>query len=460
MERTFLIIIVFIGIGMAFLMSAINGTWRATNFVDYHDDAEIYNRTALSILERHSFSDNESGYVGAFRRSPGYPVFLALSFALFGKSPIAVFAAQTILWTFSLLLLWSLAGIFFSYPHRLLPPLFLALSWFIALQATIILPELFTLFLLLLFLWALERFFTAKKSMYLLVAGGALAWFILIRPVALYSVPFIFLFLWLRERNRLPAKTFLCAFGLFLLIPFFAIGAWMARSIALLDTWQIQSGSYVIGWKSLEASAPWERVIATFIAAATGDIVADMFSPGYAEKPDHYPFMKIIFNQMRALDARGVPEAEKERILYREAMERVRNNPWKFLMSGITGVIRQNVPLNHRAQPITHLFAGKNFSSLSLAQKIGILAIIRLIGYGFLALALYGAFLNRRDWRRWGMVFFWMAFYNLFYAFLTHNEVRYMLPLWPLYLLCATAGFVAIKERYYAARLRTPLSYV
>lgn len=459
MERTALITIILLGLLMAAAMSVINDTWRNTHFSDYHDDAEIYNRTALLILEKHSFGEEGRGFVGAFRRAPGYPIFLAGSYALLGKTPAAAFATQTILWILSLVLLWSLAKIYFPYPYRLLPSLFLALSWFIALQTTIILPELFTLFLLLLFLWTLERFFITKKSTHLLVAGAALAWFILIRPVALYGLPFMLFFLWLRERNCVPAKALMRACGIFLLIPFLAVGAWMARSIILLDTWQIQSGSYVVGWKSLEASAPWERVTATLIAATTGDIIADRFSPGYSASPDHYPFMKTIFNRMRVLDAQKIPEAEKERILYQETWERIYANPVRFALAGILGLVRQNVPLNHRAQPITHLFAGGTYPFLSFWQKVGILIPLRLFGYAVLALIIYGIFLHYRKWRIWGMVLFWILFYNLFYAFFTHNEVRYMLPLWPLYLLYATAGLMAIRQRY-AARLRTSLSSI
>lgn len=449
MERTFLLTIIFIGLGMAIFMSVLNGTWQATNFADYHDDAEIYNITALSILERHSFSENDTrGFVGTFRRSPGYPLFLAGSYALLGKTPIAAFITQTAIFILSLILFWSLASFYFPYPYRLIPSLFLSFSWFIALQVTSIVPELLTLFLLLLFLWAFERFFITHRSSSIFLAGGALAWLILIRPVALYGLPVILMLLLLRCFPDLSWKQSLRVLSAFLIVPFLAVGAWTMRSVVLLDTWQIQSGSYVIAWKSMEATAAWERIAATFLATLTGDIVADRFFPGYAKEPDHYMFARIVTARMRALDAEGIPEAQKELMLYREARERVTAHPLKFSVSGLMGLFRQNVPLNHRAQPITHLFAGGNYPLLSFWQKVGILVFLRIIGYAFLALVIYGIFLHYKEWRVWGMITFWILFYNLFYAFFTHNEPRYMLPLWPLYLLFTTAALHMLINRY------------
>ena len=446
MERTFLIIIVFIGIGMAVLMSAINGTWRATSFSDYHDDAEIYNTTALLILEKHSFGEEGRGFVGAFRRSPGYPIFLAFSYALLGKTPFAAFFMQALILILSLFLLWSLAGIYFPYPYRLLPPLFLALSWFITLQVTIILPELFTLFLLLFFLWSLFQFFDSRRRGYLGGAGGALAWFILIKPVALYILPFILAIVIAREYARASFLQLGFTLGLLLVIPFMSIGAWTIRSVSLFHTWQIQSGSYVIAWKSLEAAASWRRVAASFVGGLVGDFTADRILPGYADNPDPHLYVKATFDHMRALGAQGLSEAKREAILYQEARERIIANPVKFLVAGITGLLRQNTPMNHRGEAITHA-----------RQNLAVLLVIRLIGYALLALILYGAFLHWRDWHTWGFVLIWFICYNLLYGFFTHNEARYMIPLWPLYFLLLTAALARIFSLY-GKRLRTPLS--
>lgn len=457
MERAFLLIIIVIGIGMAFLMSAINGTWQATNFSDYHDDAEIYNRTALSLLERHSFSDDESGFVGAFRRAPGYSLFLAFSYGFLGKTPISAFVTQGALFIASILLLWSLATRLFLYPARLLPPLLLSLSWFISLHVTKLIPELLSLFLLLCSLWSLFQFMDRRRRGYLVGTGAALAWFILIKPVALYILPFLLAVVIVHEYKRIPLRQLGLNLGLLLLVPLIALSAWTIRSIALFNTWQIQSGSYVVAWKSLEAAAPWRRVAASFAGGLAGDIVADKIMPGYADNPDPYLYVDAVFDHMRALRAQGVSERERETILYKEARERISANPLKFFVAGITGLLRQNTPMNHRGEAITHLFAGGGYHTLSSSQKITIVVILRLVWYFLLFLVAWGTALHYKQWRAWGMVIAWILFYNLFYGFFTHNEARYMIPLWPLYLLLLTSAITIIYD-HYAKRLRTPLS--
>lgn len=457
MERTFLVIIIFIGLGMAVLMSAINGTWQATSFSDYHDDAEIYNRTALAILEQHSFSDDESGFVGAFRRAPGYSLFLAFSYGFLGKTPISAFVTQGVLFISSILLLWSLAARLFPYPARLLPSLLFSLSWFIPLQITKLGTELLSLFLLLFFLWSLNRFMDYRRSGYLLGAGTALAWFMLIKPIALYILPFLLAIVIAHEYKRVSPRQLGLNLGLLLLVPLIALSAWTIRSVALFNTWQIQSGSYVVAWKSLEIAAPWRRVAASFTAALVSDIVADKIMPGYADNPDPYLYVDAVFDHMRALRAQGVSEKEREAVLYKEARERIVANPLKFFIAGITGVLRQNTPMNHRGEAITHLFAGGGYHTLSSSQKITIVVILRLAWYFLLFLVAWGIALHYKQWRAWGIVIVWVLFYNLFYGFFTHNEARYMIPVLPLYLLLLTSAIIIIYE-HYAKRLRTPLS--
>lgn len=458
MERTLFLIIILIGIGMAALMSVVNGTWQATNFADYHDDAEIYNRTALAILERGSFHEEGDLTVGAFRRAPGYPLFLAFSYAIFGKTPVSILIMQGIIFVASLILLWSIASAHFPYPWRLLPSFLFSLLWFLPLQVTIIIPELFSLFLLLVMIWSFERFFTSHRVAWIALAGAALAWFILIKPIALYILPFVILVWIFRDYAAISPARLTRVIALFLSVPLLAVGAWTARSIHLFHTWQIQSGSYVVGWKSLEATQPWQRVGASFIGGLVGDLIADrIILPGYAANPEPYQHVKTIFTQMRTLEAQGFSETEKEKILYREARGRIASNPLKFFIAGITGLLRQNTPMNHRGEAITHLFASGGYEFFSSSQKALILVILRLVWYFLLFLIAWGIALHYKQWRAWGMVIVWIVLYNLFYGFFTHNEARYLIPIWPLYLLFLTAALMHIFNRY-GKKLRTALS--
>ncbi len=433
--------IVLLGLVLAALMSAINGTWRNTSFRDYSDDSDTYNRTAVLLLDRWSFHDEQSLYVGMQRRSPGYPVFLALIYGAFGRAPVAVFAMQALLFAGSIVLLWLLARMYFSPPYSFLPPLFLALSWPMALFVTKLETELLSLFLLLVFVYFLQRFFISQKYALILVAGAAISWFLLIKPAALYLLPFIAAHVALRARGE-AAKTL----ALLMIVPALLVGAWMVRSIVLFDTWQVQSGSFVLGYRGLEVTNSWERVKGAFMGALLGDIVADKFSPGYAQNPEPYPSINATTERFVALGKEGLTEKEREDIVYNEAWSRIAQNPIKFLVFGVIGLLRQNTPLNHKGYAITHTFAEGGYEYILEGQKIALLIGIRILWYAFLAAVLYGAAITARDWRRWGIIFIWIFGYNILYAFFTHNEARYMVPLFPFYFMFFTAALFAMRR--------------
>ena len=74
-------------------------------------DAPEYRRLAENLLERHGFSLSVgSPYEPTARRAPGYPLFLALVYTVFGRSDTAVLWAQSMLWGFGCLLLARLVA--------------------------------------------------------------------------------------------------------------------------------------------------------------------------------------------------------------------------------------------------------------------------------------------------------------------------------------------------------------
>src|SRR3989344_2852731 len=158
--------VILLGTLSVIFMGIVDGTWRKTQFTDFQDDQETYNMLALH---------------------------LAILYRFITPSPLIVYAAQGALFMLSIILLWSLVSYLFPYPYRLVPPLLLALSWFAALSVTKVIPEILSLFLLLLALWCFERCLSSRRISFTIGTGGALSWFLLIKPVALAFMPFIIL---------------------------------------------------------------------------------------------------------------------------------------------------------------------------------------------------------------------------------------------------------------------------
>lgn len=438
---------VIVGLLTAWFIGSLNNNWEKQKFTDYSDDADIYLRTATEIVDNKRFHEEDSLTVGAFRRAPGYPIFLAIVFSIFGKSILALFVVQAFLYAISIILLWRISGFFLQQYWRVIPSLLLACSWFVALHVTTIIPELYSLFLLLVLILTILEAQIYQKYQFLLIGGFSVSLFLLTKPMALYIVP-ILVFLMALTLKGGTLKNI----SLFLLIPLVFVGAWTIRSYKLFDTWQIQSGSYVVGWKSLEATKPWDRIFASFLGGLFGDVVAERYLPGYADNPEPYENVNIIFDQMIFLANEGKSEKEIEKILYTEAYNRIRAHPLQFSVAGITGLLRQNTPMNFQGQAITHAFALKK----TTPWHMSLIIFIRAVWYIFLAVVVYGLILKVYEWKTSGFVITWILLYNFFYAFFTHNEARYLIPIWPFYLLFFVIGLQAIMKKY-ATRLRITL---
>jgi hypothetical protein len=431
--------IIILGLVTVGVMSAINGTWQNTSFDDFSDDSDTYNLVAHLLLDRWSFHDENSLFVGVQRRSPGYPIFLAIVYFMLGDTPITAYIVHGLLFVGSIILLWRLALLYIPPPYSWLPPMLLALSWPVALLVIGFSSELISLFLLLLQLFLLQKFIQSGKPVFALGAGAALSWFLLIKPAALYLVPLMLALIVIYSRLSVKKTLFY-----FLIIPVLVVGTWMTRSLILFDTWQIQSGSFVVGYRGLEVTNDWDRTNAALIGGVVGDFFADKYLPGYANNPEPYRSIDIMSDQHLQLGQTGLSEAEREKIIYKEASNRFLQNPAKFVVFGITGLLRQNTPLNHKGRAITQTFAVGGYENISDGLKTSILLGARLLWYIFLSFVLYGAVRNAFSWKLWGMILIWVFGYNLLYAFFTHNEARYMIPLFPYYYLLFTIAIFKV----------------
>ena len=436
--------VILLGTLSVIFMGIVDGTWRKTQFTDFQDDQETYNMLALQLAKDGTYREE----ISSFRRAPGYPAFLAILYRFITPSPLIVYAAQSALFMLSIILLWSLVSYLFPYPYRLVPPLLLALSWFAALSVTKVIPEILSLFLLLLALWCFERCLSSRRISFTIGTGGALSWFLLIKPVALAFMPFIILlfavrayFIFPRARGAALATVFL------VLIPAVIVGGWIARGAKKFNSYQIQSGAMILEFKSREATAPWKRIFASFTAGLAGDIVADSIIPGYSDNPDPYYYIDPVARENFALDAKGYTEAEKELLFTARAKERILKNPAKFIVAGITGILRQNAPMNHKGNAIIHMFSRKSHPDIPYALKITTLVALRVLWYGFLAFVLTGILKERKNWQTYGMFALWIILYNGMNGFFSHNEARYIIPVWPLYLIFATTTLMYLKQQ-------------
>jgi 4-amino-4-deoxy-L-arabinose transferase-like glycosyltransferase len=161
--------------------------WFIANVARIAGDTMIYGDIAKNWLEHgvYGFSQSATGPVPTLIRLPGYPLFLAISFRLFGiEHYTAVMYAQGIIDLLTCLLVAALAGRLFGRRAALVALWLAALCPFMASYVSAPLTEALSLTCVALTFYGLERWRAAGLgiNLWLWVTSAAMAYAVLLRP--------------------------------------------------------------------------------------------------------------------------------------------------------------------------------------------------------------------------------------------------------------------------------------
>jgi hypothetical protein len=239
-EKKFLLLIFFLSLAIkaVFFLIFLKNNPCLLSF-----DSGHYHKIALSLISRNGFY-NLDGVTPQFYRMPGYPLFLALCYKLFGIQQIAVIILQTLLSSFIPILIFLLTLTLFPGQIKtaklasLVSCFDLGYIIFSGLIMSEILFTIFFTFFLILFLYNYTLFFCRKESIIsnnhlifrLFLIGIALGIACLIRPVG-HGLYLTSVFMLLISKNNLLTKIKYIAIittGLTL-----TLGIWIIRNFIL-----------------------------------------------------------------------------------------------------------------------------------------------------------------------------------------------------------------------------------
>jgi 4-amino-4-deoxy-L-arabinose transferase-like glycosyltransferase len=215
------------------------------------DDAAQYHRLAVCIV-------TELSFCGDTFRTPGYPLFIALFYSLFGEAPWVVLISQAFVDLATMYVVFKIGQLVFTERVGLIGAALFAFDTNTMFATTTLLTE--TLFVCVLmggfyfYLRALLRFELASA----ILGGLLLALATLIRPVAeyLFVILIVFAVAWITTgtiKARLKTAAILSlAFAL-------TIAPWAYRNYALYDTVSLSSiqGENLLFWQVTYAKT-WE----------------------------------------------------------------------------------------------------------------------------------------------------------------------------------------------------------
>ncbi len=445
-ERLYFLSILALGIVMSIAISYLNDDIFRTKLTQWGDDAGQYNATALSLIHNGSFHDARSLFFGRWQKGPGYPIFLAVVYRVFGEYPLSAWLMHVVLWLASLFLLWRIGRRFLRKEDALLPPLLLALYWGAAVYVISINSDLIALFLVLLYTWAFFSYGDSSSLPLALVQGFTLGYLVLTKPVMLYAVPFLFL-LFLIHARPLRARKVLHVVLLFT-ITMTMIGAWSFYNHSLMGTYQLGSGALTLMHRADDVNLSSARISAFIIASAFGDFIADKLYPGYATGAE--PFTWEADQREKAYWAQQLPDKTNEYELqqeqYKIAYSLIQQHPIKFFLTGFIYILRLNSPVNHRGVELIHTFVGTKVRIPDILKIVAML-FARLIWFLFLGLVLYGFRQVARNWFLFLPILFFILYVNSVYALVSHAEARYIVPILPFYFLLATIAFRLLRKQ-------------
>ncbi|MBD3306525.1 phospholipid carrier-dependent glycosyltransferase [candidate division KSB3 bacterium] len=287
-------------------------------------DSTAYVQTAHAILQTGRFAVSpEFPERLQVERTPGYPLFIATLFSLFGENFALLGIIQILFSLGTIIVTYVLASKLWEPPIGLLAALLLACDLPSFINAQQVLTD--TLFTFVLSLALLSGWASLKdapqRSSQIFVHGLLLALATLIRPITAYLIfPLLlaFIFMW-RGCEKLTWKQIVLLTFLLLLPWGLLIGGWQVRNYAATGSAEL---SQVVGWNLLFCRG------AGIIAEREGITLE------HARK-------RLGFGEYSTLhpETQGWSIAELNQRWKREGIRIILRHPWLFVKSQIRGLL-------------------------------------------------------------------------------------------------------------------------
>lgn len=157
----------------------------------YSADTKTYHDLSCNLLKYGTFIIDKADNPGIFR-TPGYPLFLAFVYSIFGINSLPVIIFQIILSSIGCVLLYYMLSRMFDRWVALTGAFLYLLDMPSIYYSNKILSETLFTCIFIAFIFAFTLFFEKQKYIYIVVSGLLLGIVTLIRPVTYYLVIFLF----------------------------------------------------------------------------------------------------------------------------------------------------------------------------------------------------------------------------------------------------------------------------
>ncbi|MDP2909828.1 MAG: glycosyltransferase family 39 protein [bacterium] len=414
-------------------------------------DQSLYNRIALNVLGGRGFTDagRDAGM------EPGYPLFLAGVYGLFGHNYDMVRIIQIFLFAFLAVFIFLIAEKLFGVKIALYSALATALFPSLAIEAGNVTTEMLFTFLLVGFGYAFSEA-TSDKSEYQSLAWFGMAGLILgaatlTRGIIQLLPVFIIVFIFSVYFKKIPMKDILFKIGTFLVTFILILGLWFAVHHPASAAGAVSPRAGVGLTAQVERM---ERFYPDFASHLIGQAFGYYFSEklGLSGSYEDYRDTYVTAETANALIKSGKSDAEIDQQLMNSALKTILEEPHKYIAVSFLNFLSFNSPIYPRDNQwrntleIHPMFVGGRHPEISDWLKAIIILSIRFIWFLFFGLIIYALIKNIKEWRRFGCIFLVILYLNLTYSAL-HAIPRYALPIYPFYFILAIWSIMNLLKK-------------
>jgi 4-amino-4-deoxy-L-arabinose transferase-like glycosyltransferase len=374
-------------------------------------DFSWYNHRALEIVEGHGYS---VGGTPTAHRLPGFSLFLAAIYLVFGRELLAAQLFNVLLGVLTVYLTYLLARKAFAEQVALVAGAVVALMPSLILYAGLLASENLATPLLLSSLALFLHGMRTSKMIYIFLSGILLGLTVLIRPATLLLPIAWLLYVFYRKRDL----QMVGAHGLLLGIPI----------ILCLLPWVVRN--YLV----------FERFIP--LSTDSGSVLLISFN---ADSSGRYSVPQVHQEISARAEKLGWDEYQHSQALQREAFDFVRQHPWRAIMLAplkLFQLFRDDV------SGVTW-----NFEETSRPSPRWLRTVLIVLAQGYYGLVLGLAFmaivyhksLRNTPWSGLLLtpILYWSAFHLVFFG-----DDRYHLPILPIIVIFSAFGALQIVDRW------------
>jgi len=427
-----------------------------------------YNTIANNINKHNVFSlETEPPFNPTLNREPIYPLFLSLIYRIFGESFSIVIMIQILIFAITIILTYKLIIFFTNSRIAFYSSLFTAICPPLANLSSSLMSETLFIFLLIAFAYIFSIAMYHQRKHLLIYCGILLGILSLCKTAMFYFFPFLVGSLLLFNRKKIVIQILLVS------VPFILVVVpWLARNYYTFGTWKMTAprGGMVLWMRGLkndysiedlkqaavyyfsenlgkkiypDATYKNEAFMREFNAVIKGRRDEDFWRESLKKRSFTVREGVILDAKIISLKEAGFTDLEIDTILTTEAIKKINNNPFKYLMQTPLELIKMTsftyLPILNDEQIVMKI------ESFKTGLVSVIRAITRLIAYPIIVLAFYGIFQYRKEWKILFPIFLIIIYFNLLQG-LTFGFGRHAAPLIPFYIMFATMGLFKLYE--------------